>query len=94
MVGQRLVLFAAHHLQSPQAEREHEEDCQDCVLHNQQFACRDFFFAAELLHIEEYLDRYFDLAGCHGDERERARVLAPREASAQIGWYVLHKPGF
>lgn len=40
------------------------------------------------------LERYFDLAGCHGDERERARALAPHDASAQIGWYVLRKPGF
>jgi len=43
---------------------------------------------------ERDLERYLDLAGCHGDERERARALAPREMSAQIGWYVLAKPGF
>ena len=42
---------------------------------------------------ERDLERYFDLAGCHGDERERARALAPHDASAQIGWYVLRKPG-
>jgi hypothetical protein len=48
----------------------------------------------EIVREERDLDRYFDLAGCHGDERERARVLAPRETSAEIGWYVLHKPGF
>jgi len=33
-------------------------------------------------------------AGCHGDERERARTLAPRDTSAEVGWYVLGKPGF
>jgi ubiquinone/menaquinone biosynthesis C-methylase UbiE len=49
---------------------------------------------AEIVREERDLDRYFDLAGCHGGERERARALAPRETSAQIGWYVLHKPGF
>ena len=48
----------------------------------------------EIVREERDLDRYFDLAGCHGDERERALVLAPRETSAEIGWYVLHKPGF
>jgi len=41
---------------------------------------------------ERDLERYFDPAGCHGDER--ARALAPHDASAQIGWYVLRKPGF
>jgi hypothetical protein len=40
---------------------------------------------------ERDLERYFDLAGCQG---ERARALAPHDASAQIGWYVLRKPGF
>jgi SAM-dependent methyltransferase len=49
---------------------------------------------AEIAREERDLDRYFDVAGCHGDERERARALAPRETSAEIGWYVLHKPGF
>jgi len=49
---------------------------------------------AEILREERDLERYFDLAGCHGDERERARALAPHDTSAQIGWYVLRKPGF
>ena len=49
---------------------------------------------AEIIREERDLERDFDLAGCHGDERERARALAPRDASAQIGWYVLRKPGF
>ena len=49
---------------------------------------------AEIVREERDLDRDLDSAGCHGDEPERARVPAPRETSAQIGWYVLHKPGF
>lgn len=47
---------------------------------------------AEIIREERDLERYFDLAACHGDER--ARALAPHGASAQIGWYVLRKPGF
>src|SRR6266508_5885457 len=48
---------------------------------------------AEIIREERDLERYVDLAGCHGDER--ARALAPSYgASAQIGWYVLRKPGF
>jgi ubiquinone/menaquinone biosynthesis C-methylase UbiE len=35
------------------------------------------------------LDAYLDLAGCEGDERERARNLAPRAYEAVYGWYVL-----
>jgi ubiquinone/menaquinone biosynthesis C-methylase UbiE len=49
---------------------------------------------AEIIREERDLERSFDLAGCHGTERERARALAPDDASAQIGWYVLRKPGF
>jgi ubiquinone/menaquinone biosynthesis C-methylase UbiE len=40
------------------------------------------------------LERYLDLAGCHGEERERARTLAPAELFADIGWYVLERPAF
>jgi ubiquinone/menaquinone biosynthesis C-methylase UbiE len=45
--------------------------------------------------VREYrdLDRYLDLAGCQGDERLRAHALAPSDTRAEIGWYVLHKPG-
>ena len=42
---------------------------------------------------ERELERYLDLAGCHGEERDRARSLAPSHPGADIGWYVLHKPG-
>ena len=38
--------------------------------------------------------RSLDLAGCHSEECERARTLAPTDTSAEIGWYVLSKPGF
>ncbi len=38
------------------------------------------------------LDRYLDLAGCDGDERERARALAPPGYTAEVGWYLLRKP--
>jgi len=49
---------------------------------------------AEIIREERDLERSVDPAGCHGDERERARALAAHDASAQIGWYVLRKPGF
>lgn len=38
------------------------------------------------------LDAYLDLAGCAGDERERARALAPGGYSAELGWYLLARP--
>lgn len=37
------------------------------------------------------LDAYLDLAGCEGDERERARTLAPTGYEAAVGWYVLER---
>jgi len=37
---------------------------------------------AEIISEEPDLERHFDLAACHGDERERARALAPHGASA------------
>jgi ubiquinone/menaquinone biosynthesis C-methylase UbiE len=49
---------------------------------------------SEIVRDERDLDRYLDLAGCHGEERERARSVAPRDTSAEYGWYVLQKPGF
>ena len=35
------------------------------------------------------LERYLDLAGCEGLERERARLLAPSPYESVTGWYVL-----
>jgi ubiquinone/menaquinone biosynthesis C-methylase UbiE len=49
---------------------------------------------AEIVREPRDLERYLDLAGCHGDARDRARELAPADASADVGWYVLRKPGF
>ena len=37
------------------------------------------------------LDAYLDLAACEGEERERARTLAPPGYAADIGWYLLEK---
>jgi SAM-dependent methyltransferase len=38
------------------------------------------------------LDAYLDLAGCEGDERERAKALAPAPYEASLGWFVLTRP--
>jgi ubiquinone/menaquinone biosynthesis C-methylase UbiE len=48
---------------------------------------------AEVVREERDLERYLDLAGCHGDEREHARTLAPAQGIADYGWYVLRRPG-
>jgi ubiquinone/menaquinone biosynthesis C-methylase UbiE len=37
------------------------------------------------------LDAYLDLAGCEGEERERATGLAPPGYTADLGWYLLEK---
>jgi hypothetical protein len=50
--------------------------------------------AAEIVREERDVERYLDLAGCGGEDRDRARTLAPADSSAEVGWYVLHKPGF
>jgi ubiquinone/menaquinone biosynthesis C-methylase UbiE len=42
-----------------------------------------------IAHEERDLDRYLDLAGCEGQDRERARSLAPRGYEQVIGWYLL-----
>ena len=42
-------------------------------------------------HESRDLDAYLDLAGCEGDERERARSLAPSGYEAVVGWYVLSR---
>ena len=38
------------------------------------------------------LDRYLGLAGCEGEQRERAAALAPPGYAATIGWYLAVKP--
>jgi ubiquinone/menaquinone biosynthesis C-methylase UbiE len=47
---------------------------------------------AETLSEQRDLDPYLDLAGCEGEERERARTAAPRNYTAVLGWYLLEKP--
>jgi len=47
---------------------------------------------AEIGSEEREIERYLDLAGCHGPERERARSLAPPDRRAEVGWYVLTRP--
>ncbi len=39
------------------------------------------------------LESYLDLAACEGDDRERARALAPPGYAATVAWYLLRKPG-
>jgi ubiquinone/menaquinone biosynthesis C-methylase UbiE len=40
---------------------------------------------------ERELDPYLDLAGCQGEERERAQTLAPSPYVAELGWYLLDR---
>ena len=49
---------------------------------------------AEVQREPRDLDSYLDLAGCEGEARDRARSLAPTRYTAELGWYVLRKPGF
>jgi SAM-dependent methyltransferase len=37
------------------------------------------------------LDAYLDLAACEGEARDRAETLAPRNYTAELGWYLLEK---
>jgi SAM-dependent methyltransferase len=41
---------------------------------------------------ERDLERYLDLAACNGEDRDRARSLAPSRPTATYGWYVLTRP--
>ena len=59
---------------------------------------RHLFESNGLVHLrEEYereerqLDPYLDLAGCEGEERERAQTLAPSPYVAELGWYLLDR---
>jgi ubiquinone/menaquinone biosynthesis C-methylase UbiE len=49
------------------------------------------FERRELLREPRELDPYLDLAGCEGDERERARALAPPGYTAETAWYLLRR---
>ena len=46
---------------------------------------------AEFVPEQRELDPYLDLAGCEGEQREQARALAPREYTAELGWYLLRR---
>lgn len=47
---------------------------------------------SEIVREERELERYFELAGCAGDARERARGLAPGDSyTVEIGWYLLRR---
>ncbi|HUY71474.1 MAG TPA: class I SAM-dependent methyltransferase [Gaiellaceae bacterium] len=48
---------------------------------------------AEEIADERNLDAYLELAGCSGEERDRAVALAPADPTGRYGWYVLRKPG-
>jgi len=49
------------------------------------------FVRRELERDRRDLDAYLDLAGCEGDERNRAAALAPSGYLADYGWYVLER---
>lgn len=47
---------------------------------------------SEIVREPRELDPYFDVAGCEGDARERARGLAPADPYiAELGWYLLRR---
>jgi ubiquinone/menaquinone biosynthesis C-methylase UbiE len=43
-------------------------------------------------HEPRDLEAYLDLAGCDGDDRDRALALAPAGYEAVTGWFVLTRP--
>jgi ubiquinone/menaquinone biosynthesis C-methylase UbiE len=47
---------------------------------------------SELAVEERDVEHYLDLAHCHGEDRDRARSLAPSRPTATYGWYVLTRP--
>ena len=60
---------------------------------------RGFFEANDLVVstneiVREHRDmqRYLDLVGLEGDERERLERMAPASSDVEIGWYVARKP--
>jgi SAM-dependent methyltransferase len=46
---------------------------------------------ADYVHEERELNPYLDLAGCEGEERKRAEMLAPSPYVAELGWYLLDR---
>jgi ubiquinone/menaquinone biosynthesis C-methylase UbiE len=47
---------------------------------------------AEFVDEERDVDAYLDLAACEGEQRERAKSLAPPGYTATVGWYLVRKP--
>jgi ubiquinone/menaquinone biosynthesis C-methylase UbiE len=48
--------------------------------------------AGEVVRERRELDRYLELAGCEGEEREHAAALAPAGAEeVEVGWYLLRR---
>ncbi len=45
-----------------------------------------------IVHEPRDVERYLDLAGCEGADRERARALVPAGYEGVLGWYVLARP--
>ncbi len=59
---------------------------------------RHLFEANELVVLQAKYEQeprdlgpYLDLAGCEGEARERAELLAPPDYTAELGWYLLEK---
>ena len=46
---------------------------------------------ADYVREERELNPYLDLAGCEGDQRKRAEMLAPSPYVAELGWYLLDR---
>src|SRR6266516_3257796 len=46
---------------------------------------------AEFVREQRELEPYLDLAGCEGEQREQATALAPRDYTAELGWYLLRR---
>ena len=48
--------------------------------------------ANEVAREQRHMDRYLDLVGLEGEERERVARMAPASFEVEIGWYVARKP--
>jgi hypothetical protein len=46
----------------------------------------------EIVRERRDMERYLDLVGLEGEERERVARMAPASYEVEIGWYVAHKP--
>ena len=56
------------------------------------FDANDLRLRRELVITESRdIERYLDLAGCEGSDRDHARNLAPSGYAAVVGWYVLSR---